>query len=103
MWMKNDELGLGRSKRHALKHLSVCLLFAAAIQSLCWADVTKLSAEDRRVLQDSSRFHEVHTTSDLPPAILTFVTVAGTASSQNQAKIGTRLTLSRIRPSQVSA
>ncbi len=69
--MKNDELGLGRSKRHALKHLSVCLLFAAAIQSLCWADVTKLSAEDRRVLQDSSRFHEVHTTSDLPPAILT--------------------------------
>ena len=53
-----------------MKHISVYLLFAAAIQGFCCADVTKLSAEDRRVLQDSSRFHEVHSTSDLPPAIV---------------------------------
>jgi len=32
--------------------------------------VTKLSADDRKVLQYSSRFHEVHSTGDLPPAIL---------------------------------
>jgi hypothetical protein len=29
-----------------------------------------LSAEDRKVLQDFSRFHEVHSTSELPPAIV---------------------------------
>ena len=53
-----------------MKLIGSSLLFALAIQSFCCADVTKLSKEDRRVLQDSSRFHEVHTTSDLPSAIL---------------------------------
>jgi hypothetical protein len=32
--------------------------------------VTKLPAEDRKVLQDSSRFHEIHSTRDLPSAIV---------------------------------
>ena len=53
-----------------LKHLSLCLLFAIAIPGLCCADVTKLAAEDRKTLQDSSRFHEVYSTSDLPAAIV---------------------------------
>jgi hypothetical protein len=53
-----------------MKRLSLCLLFAAAMQSLYCADVTKLSAEDRRVLQESARFHEVHSTTDLPSTIL---------------------------------
>jgi len=53
-----------------MKLIGLCLLFALAIQSFCCADVTKLSSEDRRVLQDSSRFHEVHSTNDLPPAIV---------------------------------
>jgi hypothetical protein len=53
-----------------MKLTGLCLLFALAIQSFCFADVTKLSSEDRRVLQDSSRFHEVHSTDDLPSAIL---------------------------------
>lgn len=52
-----------------MKHLSY-LLFAVAIQSWCCADVTKLPADDRRALQDSSRFHEVHSTGDLPAAIV---------------------------------
>lgn len=52
-----------------MKHLS-CLLFAVAIQSWCCGDVTKLPAEDRRALQDSSRFHEVHSTGDLPAAVV---------------------------------
>jgi hypothetical protein len=52
-----------------MKHLSY-LLFAVAIQSWCCGDVTKLPAEDRRALQNSSRFHEVHSTGDLPAAIV---------------------------------
>jgi len=47
-----------------------CILFGIAIQSLCFADVAKLPAEDRKVLLDSSRFHEVHSIGDLPPAIV---------------------------------
>jgi hypothetical protein len=53
-----------------MRHLNVCLLFTAAIQSLCYADVTKLPLEDRKALLDTARFHEVHATSDLPSAIL---------------------------------
>ena len=51
-------------------HVSLYVLLAIANQSLCCADVTKLSREDRRVLQDSARFHDVHSTSALPSAIL---------------------------------
>ena len=53
-----------------MNHISLYLLFAVAIQSFSYADVTKLSAEDRRVLQDLSRFHELHATIDLPPSIV---------------------------------
>ena len=63
-----------------MKRVSLYLLLAAAIQSLCYGDVTKfatanpslggLSPEDRKVLQDPSRFREAHSTRDLPPAIL---------------------------------
>ena len=53
-----------------MKHLSRCLLFAMAIQNLCCADVTKLPAEGRKVLLDASRFHDVHSTKDLPPAVV---------------------------------
>src|SRR4030095_4865857 len=55
-----------------IKHFRFCLLFAAAIQNFCYANVTKLPAEDRKVLLDESRFHEVHSTGDLPSAILAF-------------------------------
>ena len=55
---------------YLMKRVSLCLLFAAAIQSLCYGDVTKLAAKDRGMPQDASRFHEVHSTSDLPPAVL---------------------------------
>src|SRR4029450_11624932 len=54
-----------------MKDLSLCLLLTAAIQSVCYADVTKLPAEDRKALLDASRFHEVHSTKDLPPALVT--------------------------------
>jgi hypothetical protein len=41
-----------------------------ATQRLSCADVTTLPAEVRKALQDSSRFHEVHSTKDLPPAVV---------------------------------
>jgi hypothetical protein len=53
-----------------MKGLCVCLAFAGSIQTLCWADVTKLPAEDRRSLLETSHFHEVHSTADLAPAIV---------------------------------
>ena len=53
-----------------MKQLNFCLLLTAAIQSLCFADITKLSAEDRKALLDYSRFYEVHSTKGLPPAVV---------------------------------
>jgi hypothetical protein len=53
-----------------MKHISVYLLLATAIQGWCSLDVTKLAADDRKVLGDASRFHEAHSTSDLPSAIV---------------------------------
>jgi hypothetical protein len=53
-----------------MRHLSLCILLAIAIQSLCSADVTKLPPDDRKALLDASHFHEVHSTKDLPPAIV---------------------------------
>lgn len=53
-----------------MNRIVLSLLFTVAIQMLCRADVTKLSSEDRKVLEDSSRFHEVHSTKDLPPAVV---------------------------------
>jgi hypothetical protein len=53
-----------------MKHVTLHLLFVTAIQSFCYADVTKLPAEDRTALVDASRFHEVRATTKLPPAIL---------------------------------
>ena len=53
-----------------MKRFSFCIILAVALGSLCCADVAKLPAEDRRMLQDSPRFHEVHATTNLPSAIL---------------------------------
>ena len=63
-----------------MRRIAFYLLCAVEIQSLSCADVTKfatanpsgsrLPAADRKALEDSSRFHEVHSTSDLPPAIV---------------------------------
>jgi hypothetical protein len=55
-----------------MRHLRLCLLFTAAIPTFCYADVTKLPAEDRKALLYASRFHEVRSTKDLPPAVVAF-------------------------------
>ncbi|HJW37592.1 MAG TPA: hypothetical protein VJ420_03110 [Candidatus Udaeobacter sp.] len=67
-----------------MKLIGRCLLFALAIQSLCGADVTKLSSENRKVLQDSSRFHEAHSTGDLPAAIVVLCAGDGTVAEPGQ-------------------
>jgi hypothetical protein len=45
------------------------LLAVMAVQSICFADVTKLPADDQKALRDFSRFHEIHAATNLPPAI----------------------------------
>jgi hypothetical protein len=52
-----------------MKRLAQCLLAIMAIQSICLADVTKLPAADQKVLRDISRFHEIHSVTNLPPII----------------------------------
>jgi len=63
-----------------MKYFALCLLLGLAMHSLCYGDVTKfananpsaggLSAQDRKILEKTSQFHEVHSTSDLPAAVL---------------------------------
>ena len=53
-----------------MKHIPLCFLLVSAMQGFCHADVTKLSLELRKALQDSSRFHEVRTTTNLPVAMM---------------------------------
>jgi hypothetical protein len=53
-----------------MKNLVLCILLATALQSHCLAEVTKLSAGHRKVLEDSSRFRTVLTTTNLPPSIV---------------------------------
>ena len=59
-----------QSNVHYMKRARLYLLFAAAFQSLCYGEVTKLAVKDREMLQDASRFHEVHSTRDLPTPVL---------------------------------
>jgi hypothetical protein len=51
-------------------HTSLGMLFVVAAQASSYADITKLSAEGRKALQDSARFHEVHATTKLPPLVV---------------------------------
>jgi hypothetical protein len=53
-----------------MKHIALCTIMIFAACSVCWADATKLSAHHRKALENSSRFHEVHSTGDLPPGIV---------------------------------
>ena len=49
----------------------IFLAFAAvAVHALCYADVTKLSGEQRKRLERSTTFHEVHAVVDLPAKVV---------------------------------
>lgn len=45
------------------------LLVGALLQTCCLADVTKLPADEQKVLSDVSHFHEIHGATNLPSAI----------------------------------
>jgi ABC-type amino acid transport substrate-binding protein len=48
------------------------LLVVMAVQSICIADVTKLPADNQKALRDVSRFHEIPSATNLPPAVFAF-------------------------------
>jgi hypothetical protein len=52
-----------------MMRIILCLLSIVAVQNLCHADVTKLSAERQKALREFDRFREISTTTDLPPAV----------------------------------
>jgi hypothetical protein len=53
-----------------MKHIVLYLLCTVSMCSFCYADVTNLATDDRKALEKASQFHEIHSTSDLPPAVL---------------------------------
>ena len=55
-----------------MSRIDLVLLLVVAVQGFLYADVTKLSIEDRKALQDSSRFHEVYATTKLPSPVVKF-------------------------------
>ncbi len=52
-----------------MKRILFSLLLSAVFQTCCRAEVTRLPADDQKVLRDVSRFHEIHGATNLPPAI----------------------------------
>ena len=60
-----------------MKRIALCLLLMLAIHSHCAAEVTRLPTKHRKVIEDSSRFHEIHSTTNLPPAIVALCADAG--------------------------
>src|SRR6185295_8430855 len=58
-----------------MKCQSFC--FLVALQTICFADITKLPAENRKALQDATRFHEVFLTKELPLGIVALCTDGG--------------------------
>jgi len=54
-----------------MKRIRLYIFLAVAIQSFCFADVTKLPADDQKMLRKVSRFREIHTATNLPPAVFT--------------------------------
>jgi hypothetical protein len=55
-----------------MKQLAFLLFAVLAGQNASFADVTELRPEDRRILQDKSRFHEIQSTTNLPAQVVSF-------------------------------
>jgi len=55
-----------------MTRLILSLLAIIALQTICYAKVTKLPADDQKALHDVSRFHEIPATTKLPPAIFAY-------------------------------
>ena len=57
-----------------MKSIGFYLLCTVSTYGVFCGDVTKLSAEDHGALGNALRFHEVHSTSDLPPTVVALCT-----------------------------
>jgi hypothetical protein len=57
-----------------MKILTLCLLLTLAAQTLCRAEITRLPADTRKALQDTSRFQQILKVADLPPGIVALCT-----------------------------
>jgi hypothetical protein len=68
--MKSPKKAVKLDLTSLMRRIALYVILVTGVQTLCWADVTKLSGEDRKALLDSSRFHEVHSTKDLPPPVV---------------------------------
>lgn len=53
-----------------MTRLACCLVAVLALQSCCLAEVTKLPADDQKVLRHDSRFHQILAATNLPPTVL---------------------------------
>ena len=60
-----------------MKRISLYILLAVAIQSVCFADVTKLPPDDQKVLREVSRFREIHAATNLPAAVFALCADSG--------------------------
>ena len=52
-----------------MKRISLYFLLAVAMQTFCFADVTKLPGDVQKMLRKVSHFREVHAAANLPPAV----------------------------------
>jgi hypothetical protein len=57
-----------------MKRLGLIVLFTLTMQTASPADVTKLAEQNRKALQDATRFHEVLVTKELPADIVALCT-----------------------------
>jgi hypothetical protein len=53
-----------------MKLIAILLLATVATSSICYAEVTKLTSDTRRALEDAGRFHEIRTTTNLPSQVV---------------------------------
>ena len=52
-----------------MRFLILCWSVIVALQFSCQADVTELPPEDLKALGEVARFHEIHSATNLPPAV----------------------------------
>lgn len=52
------------------RHVIAFLMLAIIVPGICVAEDTDLKAADRAALQNAAQFHMLHSTADLPPAIV---------------------------------
>lgn len=60
-----------------MKRISLYLILVVAMQTFCFADVTKLPDYVQKMLRDVSRFREIHAATNLPPEVFALCADSG--------------------------